>query len=194
MYVATPTFTPPSPPAPSSPTGRTGRERRPDDQPPASTGQLPGGFNQRCTTSRSPATVRSRRHIRRYPRPLQAAGSASARISFRFFDGDLAVRRHDCTQPMNRSNSSLHEWWAPSYRLIVPRPRVHRLYGWADVVVVAARALGVNVHRCTGGLDDLLPPATGDALATVIPGSRLVLCPNTGYLVPWEQPARRASE
>jgi hypothetical protein len=37
-----------------------------------------------------------------------------------------------------------------------------------------------------------LPRASGDALATAIPGFRLVLYPNTGHLVLWEQPARIA--
>jgi pimeloyl-ACP methyl ester carboxylesterase len=45
-----------------------------------------------------------------------------------------------------------------------------------------------------GELDELLPRANGDALATAIPGSRLVVYPNTGHLVLWEQPAPIASD
>lgn len=45
-----------------------------------------------------------------------------------------------------------------------------------------------------GERDDLLPPADGDALAAAIPGSRLVVYPDTGHLVLWEQPARVASD
>jgi pimeloyl-ACP methyl ester carboxylesterase len=43
-------------------------------------------------------------------------------------------------------------------------------------------------------LDELLPRANGDALAAAISGSRLVVYPNTGHLVLWEQPARIASD
>jgi pimeloyl-ACP methyl ester carboxylesterase len=45
-----------------------------------------------------------------------------------------------------------------------------------------------------GGRDQLLPRADGDALAAAIPGSRLVVYPNTGHLVLWEEPARIASD
>ncbi|MCW2805735.1 MAG: alpha/beta hydrolase [Propionibacteriaceae bacterium] len=45
-----------------------------------------------------------------------------------------------------------------------------------------------------GELDELLPRANGDALAAAISGSRLVVYPNTGHLVLWEQPARIASD
>jgi pimeloyl-ACP methyl ester carboxylesterase len=43
-------------------------------------------------------------------------------------------------------------------------------------------------------LDELLPRANGDALATMVPGPRLVVHPNTGQLLLWEQPARIASD
>ena len=45
-----------------------------------------------------------------------------------------------------------------------------------------------------GGRDELLPRADADALATAIPGSRLVVYPGTGHLVLWEQPGRVASD
>ncbi len=45
-----------------------------------------------------------------------------------------------------------------------------------------------------GERDELLPRADGDALAAAIPGSRLVVYPDTGHLVLWEQPARIASD
>ena len=45
-----------------------------------------------------------------------------------------------------------------------------------------------------GERDELLPRADGDALAAAIPGSRLVVYPDTGHLVLWEQPARVASD
>lgn len=45
-----------------------------------------------------------------------------------------------------------------------------------------------------GGRDDLLPHADGDALAAAVPGSRLVIYPDTGHLVLWEEPARIASD
>lgn len=43
-----------------------------------------------------------------------------------------------------------------------------------------------------GERDELLPRADGDALAAAIQGSRLVVYPDTGHLVLWEQPARIA--
>lgn len=45
-----------------------------------------------------------------------------------------------------------------------------------------------------GGQDELLPQADRDALAAAIPGSRLVVYPETGHLVLWEEPARIASD
>ena len=45
-----------------------------------------------------------------------------------------------------------------------------------------------------GERDELLPRTDGDALAAAIPGSRLVIYPDTGHLVLWEQPARIASD
>jgi pimeloyl-ACP methyl ester carboxylesterase len=45
-----------------------------------------------------------------------------------------------------------------------------------------------------GERDELLPRADGSALAAAIPGSRLVVYPDTGHLVLWEQPARVASD
>ena len=45
-----------------------------------------------------------------------------------------------------------------------------------------------------GGRDCLLPRTDADALAAAIPGSRLVIYPDTGHLVLWEEPARIASD
>lgn len=45
-----------------------------------------------------------------------------------------------------------------------------------------------------GGRDDLLPRTDSDALAAAIPDSRLVVYPDTGHLVLWEEPARIASD
>jgi rifampin ADP-ribosylating transferase len=45
-----------------------------------------------------------------------------------------------------------------------------------------------------GERDALLPRADCHALAAAIPGSRLVVYPDTGHLVLWEQPARIASD
>ena len=45
-----------------------------------------------------------------------------------------------------------------------------------------------------GGRDQLLPQSDADALAAAIPGSRLVVYPNTSHLVLWEEPARIASD
>lgn len=45
-----------------------------------------------------------------------------------------------------------------------------------------------------GQRDDVLPRTDGTALAAAIPGSRLVVYPDTGHLVLWEQPARLASD
>ncbi len=45
-----------------------------------------------------------------------------------------------------------------------------------------------------GGQDELLLRADGDALAAAIDDSRLVVYPDTGHLVLWEQPARVASD
>lgn len=45
-----------------------------------------------------------------------------------------------------------------------------------------------------GERDELLPRADGDALATAIPGSRLVVYPDTGHLVLWEAPTRIAAD
>jgi pimeloyl-ACP methyl ester carboxylesterase len=45
-----------------------------------------------------------------------------------------------------------------------------------------------------GERDDVLPRTDGTALAAAIPGSRLVVYPDTGHLVLWEQPARLASD
>jgi pimeloyl-ACP methyl ester carboxylesterase len=45
-----------------------------------------------------------------------------------------------------------------------------------------------------GERDDVLPRTDGTALAAAIPGSRLVVHPDTGHLVLWEQPARVASD
>jgi pimeloyl-ACP methyl ester carboxylesterase len=45
-----------------------------------------------------------------------------------------------------------------------------------------------------GERDELLPRADGSALAAAIPGSRLVVYPDTGHLVLWEQPSRVASD
>lgn len=45
-----------------------------------------------------------------------------------------------------------------------------------------------------GGRDELLPRAEADALAAAIPGSRLVVYPDTGHLVLWEEPARIAAD
>ena len=45
-----------------------------------------------------------------------------------------------------------------------------------------------------GGRDELLPQADADALAAAIPGSRLVIYPDIGHLVLWEEPARIASD
>jgi pimeloyl-ACP methyl ester carboxylesterase len=45
-----------------------------------------------------------------------------------------------------------------------------------------------------GARDELLPRADCDALAAAIPGSRLLVYPDTGHLVLWEQPARIASD
>lgn len=43
-----------------------------------------------------------------------------------------------------------------------------------------------------GGRDHLLPRTEGDALAAAIPGSRVVVYPDTGHLVLWEEPERIA--
>jgi len=45
-----------------------------------------------------------------------------------------------------------------------------------------------------GERDEVLPRTDADALAAAIPGSRLVVYPDTGHLVLWEQPARVASD
>jgi pimeloyl-ACP methyl ester carboxylesterase len=45
-----------------------------------------------------------------------------------------------------------------------------------------------------GGRDHLLPRPDVDALAAAIPGSRLVVYPDAGHLVLWEEPARVASD
>jgi pimeloyl-ACP methyl ester carboxylesterase len=45
-----------------------------------------------------------------------------------------------------------------------------------------------------GGRDRVLPRADADALATAIPGSRLIVYPGTGHLVLWEEPTRLASD
>ena len=45
-----------------------------------------------------------------------------------------------------------------------------------------------------GGRDELLPRAEADALVDAIPGSRLVVYPDTGHLVLWEEPGRIASD
>lgn len=45
-----------------------------------------------------------------------------------------------------------------------------------------------------GERDELLPRSDAGALAAAIPGSRLVVYPDTGHLVLWEQPARVASD
>jgi pimeloyl-ACP methyl ester carboxylesterase len=45
-----------------------------------------------------------------------------------------------------------------------------------------------------GGRDELLSRADEEALAAVIPGSRLIVYDNTGHLVLWEQPERVASD
>ena len=45
-----------------------------------------------------------------------------------------------------------------------------------------------------GGHDDLLTRDQQEALATAIPGSRLVVYEGTGHLVLWEQPERLASD
>ncbi len=45
-----------------------------------------------------------------------------------------------------------------------------------------------------GGRDELLPRVDGEALAAAIPGSRLVVYPDTGHLVLWEEPARIAAD
>ena len=45
-----------------------------------------------------------------------------------------------------------------------------------------------------GERDDLLPRVDADLLQEAIPDSRLVMLPDTGHLVLWEQPARVASE
>lgn len=45
-----------------------------------------------------------------------------------------------------------------------------------------------------GGRDELLSREDEEALAAVIPGSRLIVYDNTGHLVLWEQPERVASD
>lgn len=45
-----------------------------------------------------------------------------------------------------------------------------------------------------GGRDELLPRADADALAAAIPGSQLVVYPDTSHLVLWEEPAQIASD
>lgn len=45
-----------------------------------------------------------------------------------------------------------------------------------------------------GERDQLLPRSDTDALAAAIPDSRLVVYPDTGHLVLWEEPARIASD
>jgi rifampin ADP-ribosylating transferase len=45
-----------------------------------------------------------------------------------------------------------------------------------------------------GGRDALLPRSDADALVTAIPGSRLIVYPDTGHLVLWEEPTRIASD
>jgi rifampin ADP-ribosylating transferase len=45
-----------------------------------------------------------------------------------------------------------------------------------------------------GGRDEVLPRTDRDALASAIPGSRLVVYPDAGHLVLWEEPARIASD
>lgn len=45
-----------------------------------------------------------------------------------------------------------------------------------------------------GGRDQLLPRSDADALAAGIPDSRLVVYPDTGHLVLWEEPARIAAD
>jgi pimeloyl-ACP methyl ester carboxylesterase len=45
-----------------------------------------------------------------------------------------------------------------------------------------------------GGRDDLLGPEAGAELAAAIPGAALVVYPDTGHLVLWEQPERLAAD
>ena len=45
-----------------------------------------------------------------------------------------------------------------------------------------------------GGRDELLSRADSDALAAAIPGSQLIVYPDTGHLVLWEEPSRIASD
>jgi pimeloyl-ACP methyl ester carboxylesterase len=45
-----------------------------------------------------------------------------------------------------------------------------------------------------GGRDGLLPRDDVDALVSAIPGSRLIVYPDTGHLVLWEQPTLVASD
>jgi pimeloyl-ACP methyl ester carboxylesterase len=45
-----------------------------------------------------------------------------------------------------------------------------------------------------GGRDGLLPRADADALVAAIPGSRLIVYPDSGHLVLWEEPTRLASD
>jgi pimeloyl-ACP methyl ester carboxylesterase len=55
-------------------------------------------------------------------------------------------------------------------------------------------SIGAPTTILWGARDDLLPRDDADRLHAAIPGSRLVVYPDTGHLVLWEQPRRVASD
>jgi pimeloyl-ACP methyl ester carboxylesterase len=69
----------------------------------------------------------------------------------------------------------------------------------ADRIVYRGPADGErNDHRThvdhLGARDELLLREDQERLAAAIPGSRLIVYPDTGHLVLWEQPERVASD